>query len=71
MCMFMLVTYSLTNYGDDNYNCGKAPYESSNSLAAIWRDVSCSPPVWGRYINFQRIVTNHILQVCEVAFNYG
>ena len=48
---------SLTNDGNDNKNCGKAPHDSSNHLKAIWRDVSCSPPVWGRYINLQRMVT--------------
>ena len=69
--VYVHVGNNLANNGNDNYNCGKAPYDSSNSLAAIWRDVSCSPPVWGRYINLQRIVTNQVLQVCEVAFNYG
>ena len=68
--VYVHVGNSLTNNGNDNHECGKAPYDSSSS-AAIWRDVSCSPPVWGRYINLQRIVTNHILMVCEVAFNYG
>ena len=69
--VYVRVGNSLTNNGTDNYNCGKAPYDSSNHWYAIWRDVSCSPPVWGRYINLQRIVTNDILHVCEVAFNYG
>ena len=69
--VFVHVGNSLTNDGNDNHECGKAPYDSSNNFNAIWRDVSCSPPVWGRYINLQRIVTNHILMVCEVAFNYG
>ena len=69
--VYVRVGNSLTNNGNDNHNCGKAPYDSSNSYFAIWRDVSCSPPVWGRYINLQRIRTNHILRVCEVAFNYG
>ena len=69
--VYVRVGNSLTNNGNDNHNCGKAPYDSSNSYFAIWRDVSCSPPVWGRYINLQRIVPNHVLHVCEVAFNYG
>ncbi|XP_062509144.1 uncharacterized protein LOC134185379 [Corticium candelabrum] len=68
--VYVHVGNNLTNNGNDNHNCGKAPYDSSNNLNAIWRDVSCSPPVWGRYINLQRIVTNDILHVCEVAFNY-
>ena len=68
--VYIRVGNSLTNNGNDNHNCGNAPYDSSNDLNAIWRDVSCSPPVWGRYINLQRIVYGH-LRVCEVAFNYG
>ena len=68
--VYVYVGNSLTNSGNDNNNCGKAAYDGPSSNA-IWRDVNCSPPVWGRYINLQRIVTNHILQVCEVAFNYG
>ena len=69
--VYVHVGNNLTNDGNDNHECGKAPYDSSNNFNAIWRDVSCSPPVWGRYINLQRRVTNHILHVCEVAFNYG
>ena len=69
--VYVHVGNSVTNNGNDNHNCGKAPYDNSNHLDAIWRDVSCRPPVWGRYINLQRIVTNHILHVCEVAFDYG
>ena len=67
--VYVHVGNSLTINGEDNHECGKAPY--SNDVKAIWRDVSCSPPVWGRYINLQRIVTSHILMLCEVAFNYG
>ena len=69
--VYVHVGNNLAKNGNNNYNCGKAPYNSSNYLTAIWRDVSCSPPVWGRYISLQRIVTNQVLQVCEVAFNYG
>ena len=69
--LYVYVGNNLTNNVNDNHECGKAPYDSSNDLNAIWRDVNCSPPVWGRYINLQRIVTNHILHVCEVAVNYG
>ena len=68
VCVY--VGNSLTNDGNDNHNCGKAPYNGS-SFIAIWRDVNCNSPVWGRYINLQRIVPNLILHVCEVAFNYG
>ena len=69
--VYVYVGNSLKNDGNDNHNCGKAPYDSSNNFNAIWQDVNCSPSVWGRYINLQRIVTNDILHVCEVAFNYG
>ena len=68
--VYVHVGNSLTNNGNDNHECGKAPYNGSFSNA-IWRDVNCSLPVWGRYINLQRVVTNHILHVCEVAFDYG
>jgi hypothetical protein len=61
---------SLTNNGNDNHQCGIVPYIDSENRKAIWRNVSCSPPVWGRYINFDRTVTDHYLEVCEVAFNY-
>ena len=69
--VYVHVGNSLTNDGNDNYNCGKAPYDHTTRRNAIWRDVSCSLPVWGRYINLQRNVTNNIIHVCRVAFNYG
>ena len=69
--VYVHVGNNLTKDGNDNHECGKAPYDSSTDKDAIWRDVSCSPPVWGRYINLQRIVTSNILHVCEMAFNYG
>ena len=69
--LYVHVGNNLTDYGNDNHNCGKAPYDISTRNDAIWRDVSCSPPVWGRYINLQRIVTKGVLHICEVAFNYG
>ena len=65
--LYVYVGNNLTNNGNDSHKCGKAPYDSSNDLNAIWRDVSCRPPVWGRYINLQRNVTNDILTICEVA----
>ena len=68
--LYAHVGNSLTNYGNDNHECGKAPYDGPSDIAT-WRDVNCRQPVWGRYINLQRIVKNHILHVCEVAFNYG
>ena len=69
--VYVHVGNNLTNNGNDNHNCGKAPYDSSNHMNAIWRDVSCNPPVWGKFINLQRIVLHDLLHVCEVAFNYG
>ena len=48
--MYIRVGNNLANNGNDNHNCGMAPYNSSNDVNAIWRDVICSPPVWGRYI---------------------
>ena len=69
--VYVHVGSSLTNNGSDNHNCGKAPSDSSHYWNARWQGVSCSPPVWGRYINLQRIVLHHLLHVCEVAFNYG
>ena len=54
----------LTDNGNANHNCGTVP--GANSLN--WRNVSCNPAVWGKYINLQR---NDILHVCEVVFSYG
>ena len=64
---------SLTNNGNDNSQCGTVPVPDDYppTTTAYWRDVPCSPPVWGRYINFDRTVTNHYLEICEVAFRYG
>ena len=57
--VYVVVGNDLANNGNDNHNCGKAP------------DATCNSPVWGRYINLQRKVKNHFIQVCEVTFNYG
>ena len=54
----------LTDDGNGNRNCRTIP--SANFLS--WRNVSCNPPVWGKYIKLQR---NDILHVCEVVFSYG
>ena len=64
---------SLTNNGNDNYQCGTVPVPDDYppTRMAYWRDVPCSPPVWGRYINFNRTKQNHFLEICEVAFRYG
>ena len=64
---------SLTNSGNDNYQCGTVPIPDDYppTTTAYWRDVPCSPPVWGRYINFDRTWQNHYLEICEVAFKYG
>ena len=55
---------NLTNNGNANHKCGTVPDAKSLS----WRNFSCNPPVWGKYINLQR---NDILNVCEVVFTYG
>ena len=64
---------SLTNNGNDNHQCGNVsvPDDYPTTRTAYWRDVPCSPPVWGRYINFDRTFTNHFLEICEVTFRYG
>ena len=60
-----------SNNGNDNYLCGNVPYFNKGKRKAIWRDVSCTPPEWGRYFNFNRTVKNHYLEICEAAFEYG
>ena len=64
---------NLTNDGNDNHQCGTVPVPDkyATTTTAYWRDVPCSPPVWGRYINFARTWQNHYLEICEVAFRYG
>ena len=64
---------NLTNNGNDNHQCGTVPVPDDYppTITAYWRDVPCSPPVWGRYINFDRTWQNHYLEICEVAFRYG
>ena len=64
---------SLTNNGNDNHQCGTVavPDVYRTTTTAYWRDVACSPPVWGRYINFDRTKQNHYLAICEAAFEYG
>ena len=60
-------------YYTDNHQCGTVPVpdDPTTTAMAYWRDVPCSPPVWGRYINFDRTVTYYYLQICEVAFGYS
>ena len=64
---------SLTNDGNSNHQCGTVPVpvDYPPTRTAYWRDVPCSPPVWGRYINFDRTKQTHYLEICEVAFRYG
>lgn len=71
--VYVRVGDSLTNDGNDNAICGSPPFggTTDNIRRAIWRDVYCKPPVWGKYINFQRIVELSFLEICEVAFYYG
>ena len=62
---------SLTNNGNDNHQCGNITYVAAAREYAVWKDVSCSPPVWGRYINFVRTVVDDYLEICETTFEYG
>ena len=62
---------SLTKNGNDNHQCGSVLYVFDDRANAVWKDVACSPPVWGRYINFDRTATSHFLEICEAAFRYG
>ena len=64
---------SLTNNGNDNHQCGTVPVPDDypTTRTAYWRDVACSPPVFGRYINFDRTKLYHYLEICEAAFEYG
>ena len=64
---------SLRNKGNNNYLCGNVPYNGTGSenRKATWRDIFCLPSQWGRYINFDRTVRYHNLEICEVAFKYG
>ena len=36
---------------------------------AIWRDVYCTPPEWGRYINFDRTVKITTLKYVKLPLN--
>ena len=56
--VYVDVGNSLTNNGNDNHNCGKAPYNDSTRQYAIRRDISCNPLVWRRYITLQSKVTD-------------
>lgn len=63
---------TLTNNSNDLHLCGSPRYGARYSLArAFWRDVNCTPPVWGRYIAFQRTVDRGYLEICEIVFDYG
>ena len=64
---------SLTNHGNTNHQCGTVPVPDNyaTTTTAYWRDIHCSPPVWGRYINFARTEKAKYLEICEVAFRYG
>ena len=62
---------NLTNNGNDNHVCGTVPYVASENRKAVWRNVSCSPPEWGRYINLDRTAKDNYLEICEAAFEYG
>ncbi|XP_065834079.1 uncharacterized protein [Oscarella lobularis] len=51
-----------------NPKCGQP---ISNSATGKWIRTVCSPPLWGRYINVQKISsTKSYLSVCELRANY-
>ena len=59
---------NLTNDGNVNPMCGQ-PISFS---AQGWTRTTCSPPLWGRYINVQKTSSQNIsLSVCELRANYS
>ncbi|XP_065834706.1 uncharacterized protein [Oscarella lobularis] len=60
----------LTNDGNNNLLCGTVP--NRNNGKTIWTTtIVCSPSLWGRYINVQKIFPNNFyLSLCELKANY-
>ena len=60
---------NLTNNGNDNPKCGQP---ISNSASGTWTRTVCSAPLWGRYINVQKMSSSQsYLSVCELRANYS
>ena len=60
---------NLMNDGNDNPKCGQS---ISNSTSGKWITTVCSSPLWGRYINVQKISSKKsYLRVCELRASYS
>ena len=58
-----------TNNGNNNVQCSQP---ISNSATGKWITTVCSRPLWGRYINVQKISsTKSYLSVCELRASYS
>ena len=68
---FVRIGSDLTNDGNDNPLCGTVSNRSNG--ASVWTTtIACSPSLWGRYINVQKIFPNNFyLSLCELKANYG
>ena len=68
---FVRIGSDLTNDGNNNPLCGTIP--NRNNGKTIWTTtIVCSPSLWGRYINVQKIFsTNFFLTLCELKASYG
>ena len=59
---------NLKNYGNANPQCGQRITIS----AQTWSRATCSPPLWGRYINVQMLSSiPRYLEVCELRATYS
>ncbi|XP_065834069.1 uncharacterized protein [Oscarella lobularis] len=59
---------NLMNDGNGNPKCGQS---ISNSTSGKWITTVCSSPLWGRYINVQKISSKKsYLRVCELRASY-
>ncbi|XP_065834681.1 receptor-type tyrosine-protein phosphatase S-like isoform X3 [Oscarella lobularis] len=68
---FVRIGSDLTNAGNDNSLCGTVPNRDNG--ANIWTTtIVCSPSLWGRYINVQKIFpNNYFLSLCELKASYA
>ena len=66
---FVRVGSNSANNINVNPKCGQP---ISNSATGKWIRTVCSPPLWGRYINVQKISsTKSNLSVCELRASYS
>ena len=68
---FVRIGSDLTNAGNNNSLCGTVPNRDNSET--IWTTtIVCSPSLWGRYINVQKIFLNNFyLSLCELKASYG